>query len=298
LKIAKVIRENRMSKEKVGFIGLGIMGKSMAGNLIRRGFDIVVYNRSREPLEALQNLGAKVAASSKEVGELCNIIIVMVFSAEQAEEVILGKEGLLEGVRNGSLIVIMSTVGPSFCNRAAKMAAEKGVGLIDAPVAGGPGRAVEGTLTVLIGGEDQFVKRCWHIFEAMGKHIFHVSNVVGVGQIVKLANNLITNSGYIATTEAIALVTKAGVNFERFLEIARTSSGINWAVLGNHWKTWRKQKLESGPDANPWAVVQKDLGLAVDASREFGLNLKHLEFIYNMDTLELIRNDFKGDVEK
>lgn len=277
-------------KERVGFIGLGIMGKPMAQNLLRNGFDVVIHDLRKEPLDELKKLGAVVATSPKETGAISAVTIVMVFTLEQAEKVIMGAAGILEGANAGSLIIVMSTVGPSFCKKAARVAAEKGVGLIDAPVAGEPGRAVEGTLTIMVGGEDRWVRKGWPVLETMGKDIFHIGDV-GAGQIVKLANNYLANNGYFATTEAIALVKKAGVKLEQFLELARKSSAIYWAVLDNQrWLAWRKRKLESGPDDHPWAMTHKDLKATIDVAREFGLDLKHLEFMFDMDVRALLES--------
>lgn len=278
-----------MLQEKVGFIGLGTMGKPMAENVLRKGFDTVVYDVRSEPVSALKKLGAKVARSPQEVGELSNIVIIMVRDSTQAEKVILGEKGTLNGVKEGSIIIVMSTVEPSFCEKMAKIAMGKGVGLLDAPVSGGANAAAARTLTIIVGGEEHLVKKCHPVLEAIGNRIFYVGSI-GMGQIVKLANNIISHSSYFATTEAIALVTKAGISLERFLEIVRVSSGNTWAAQNQNWHSWwsRKMKVPGGQDS--MALVYKDLHLALDISKSLGINPTYLEAIAQLDITKLISN--------
>ena len=282
-------------REKIGFIGLGNIGKPMAENLVRKGLDPVVYDVRKEPLDALQKLGARVATSAKDVGELSNFIVVMVQDSAQAEVVVLAKDGVLAGARKGSTVIISSTVEPSFCQRVAKIAAEKGVGVIDAPVSGGSaGRAAAGTLSLMVGGEKQLVDQCRPILEAMGENIYYVGSI-GMGQVVKLANNMINISSKIATTEAIRLATKAGVEVERFLEIIRSSSGSTYVAQGHNWFTWIRKKTETPEHL---AVTYKDIRLALEVARDLGIDLPHHEAVANLDMAKLVRNVPHGIVKE
>ncbi|MFC1905047.1 NAD(P)-dependent oxidoreductase [Chloroflexota bacterium] len=274
-------------KEKVGFIGLGNIGEPMAENLVRKGFDIIVYDVRKEPLDALQKLGARVATSPKEVGEVSNFVIVMVRDRAQAEEVILAENGILAGAREGSIVIISSTLEPSFCQQVAKTAAAKGVGVIDAPVTGGmAGRAATGMLTLMVGGEQQLVDKSRPVLEAIGNNIFHIGGI-GTGQIVKLANNMISLSSYLATTEAIALAVKGGVDFERLLEVIRTGSGSTYAAQGQTWISWYRLKSGTPDHLN---ITYKDANLALKVSKDLGLDLYHQEAVTALDITKILKN--------
>ncbi len=209
----------------------------------------------------------------------------MVVDTKQAETVILGEQGALAGARPGSLIVIMCTVSASFCKRAAEIAAKKGVGVIDAPVTGGPTGAAAGTLSIMVGGDSRLLEKCRPVLQAMSTNIFHFGSV-GQGQVVKAAKNLISVSQYIAISEAVAMVTKAGVDTERFFEMMRTSTGNCWALQGKNWYLWWMRKIAE-PETTYLNV--KDANLAVDVAKEFGLHLEHLESLPRINLLELLK---------
>ncbi len=271
-----------MSKEKVGFIGLGVIGKPMAQNLLKGGIDILVYDIIPERVRELERLGAKGAKSAKEIGAASDIVIIMVRDTSQAEEVILGKEGVLEAAREGSVIVIMSTIDPLFCQRAEKVAAKKGVGMIDAPVTGGPGGAETRNLGIMVGGTEYLLERCRYLLEAMGNRIVHVGGI-GMGEVVKLANNSITTVIAGATAGAIALATKAGVDSEKFLKIVQSGTANSW--IAQNWDFYRK-KAKVGP--TELAITYKDLRLALDLAKAYGVPLPLSEVIAQLDMTELI----------
>ncbi|MBW2340960.1 MAG: NAD(P)-dependent oxidoreductase [Deltaproteobacteria bacterium] len=276
-----------MSGDKVGFIGVGVMGKPMVENLLKKGFHVVAYDVQKERLDALQKSGAQVARSCKEAAELSDVIIVMVLDSKQAEVVILGQEGVLSGAKEGSVIIVTSTLTPAFVKRVAEAVAKKGVGFIDAPVSGGSPSAVAGTLTIMAGGEDAVIERCRPILEAVSKSIF-IIGPVGTGQAIKLANQIIANSSWIATSEAVAMALKAGISLQRFLEIIRVSTGNTWAAQGNTWLTWWKLKVAKGSTSLNMNI--KDIKLAFETSQEYGLNLTHLEALANLDVMALLKN--------
>ena len=274
-----------MSQIKVGIIGVGMMGKPIAENLIRKGFEIIVYDIRTEPLEALQKLGAKVAKSAKEIGELCNVILLLTRDSKQAKSVISGKGGIFGGAMEGSVIVIMRTVEPDVCKKVSLTCAKKGIGGIDSPIAQGPKSAAEVTLTLMVVVEDSFVEKCRPVLEAISNKVYHLG-AVGTGQVVKLANNIIAISSYLATTEAIAITTKAGIDLETFLELLRSSSGNTWAAQGQNWYSWMSRNLTGS--SNSIATGNKDLHLALGLSKNLGLNLSYLKALAQVDMSEVL----------
>lgn len=280
----------KMTKETVGFIGVGEMGKPMAQGILEKGIDLVVHDIREEPVQELAKLGAKVARSPKEIGARCKINIIMVVDTAQAEEVILGKEGLLTSSQEGSVIVVMSTVDPFFCERAAKIADQKKVELLDAPVSGGRKGAEAHTLTILVGGKESVLEKYRYVFEAMGRNIFHVGKV-GNGQVVKLANNSIVHAIVIGTAGGLALATKAGVSKERFLEILNTSTGRNWPA--QNWDFWHNKATPAGKGS--LYVTQKDIATVRDLARAYKLSLPLVEILPDLDLAEIIV--FKKEVK-
>jgi len=168
--------------EKVGFIGLGIMGKPMARNLMEAGYELTVHNRSPEKAEELGEEGANVAATPREVAEKSDVIITMLPDSPQVREVVAGEDGVLEGVKEGSLVVDMSTISPVVTEELAEAVKEKGASMLDAPVSGGDVGAIEGTLSIMVGGDEGDFERARPLFEAMGKTVTHVGPV-GAGQV-------------------------------------------------------------------------------------------------------------------
>ena len=273
----------KMPKETVGFIGVGEMGKPMAQGIIEKGIDLIVHDIREEPVKELARLGAKVGGSPKEIGALCTITILMVVDTAQAEEVILGKNGVLMSAQEGSVIVVMSTVDPLFCENTAQIAAKKGVGFLDAPVSGGRRGAEAHTLTILVGGEESLLKKCHYVFEAMGNNIFHVGKV-GNGEVIKLANNSIIHAILIGTAGGLALAAKAGVPAGRFLNIIRTTSAKNW--VAENWEYWSNKAKPEGKDS--LYITQKDMGHVRDLAKSYGLNLPLVERLPKLDIAKII----------
>lgn len=272
-----------MSKDKVGFIGLGVMGKPMARALIESGIDTMVRNfRRPEPVRELEKLGAKPAASVKEIGALCDIIIIMVGDTAQAEEVILGEEGIMVSVKKGSVVVIMSTVDPLLCKRVEKVAKAKGVGVLDAPVSGFPKGAETRSLTIMVGGEKDLLERCRYVFETMGNRIFHVGGF-GAAQILKIAQTNIFFATAIATAGDIALAAKAGIGVERFLEIIQTTAANSW--IAHNWEQWSRKGRE---DRSSLEDSYRKLKLAVDLAKASGISLPLSEAILQLDIGKII----------
>jgi 2-hydroxy-3-oxopropionate reductase len=197
--------------KRVGFIGLGIMGRPMAKNVLAKGFPLAVYNRSSAPVEELAKLGAHPCQSAREVAEHSDVILTCLPDSPDVEQVILGPQGVLAGVRPGSIIADMSTISPQVSIRIAAEAAAKGARMLDAPVSGGDKGAIAGTLSIMVGGEKDAFEECLDIFQAMGKTIVHVGTI-GAGGYTKLANQIMVALQLEAMAEGLVLGAKAGVD--------------------------------------------------------------------------------------
>lgn len=249
--------------KRVGFIGLGIMGRPMARNLLRAGFELTVWNRSRPGVEALVAEGATEAANPRDVAERSDAVVTIVGYAEDVEEVALGPGGIIEGAHEGLVHIDMSTIAPDVTRRIASRLAERGVAMIDAPVSGGEQGAIDGTLSIMAGGDEATFERCRPLFEAMGKRTVHCGPS-GSGQVVKLCNQVVVGLNNLAVCEALVLCTKAGVDPARMLEAISGGAANSWAVqnlapkmLARDFRAGFKVEHQS-----------KDLRYALDAAHE------------------------------
>lgn len=216
-------------KPRVGFIGLGIMGRPMARNLIAAGYPLTVWNRSAQGIAAMVTEGATAAASTREVAEQSDIVITMVGYAEDVEEVATGSNGIIEGAHEGLVHIDMSTIAPDVTRRIAERLAEDGIEMLDAPVSGGEQGAIDGTLSTMVGGEEATFARCLPLFEAMGKKVVHCGPS-GSGQVVKLCNQVIVGLNNLAVCEALVFCVKAGVDPRRMLDAVGAGAASSWAV--------------------------------------------------------------------
>jgi 2-hydroxy-3-oxopropionate reductase len=271
LKIASRSRRQRKGDamaEKVGFVGLGIMGGPMVRNLIRAGYDLVVYNRSRGKAEELIAEGAEAANSPRETAENSDIVFTMLPGPPEVREVVAGKNGLLVGAREGSLLVDMSTSSPILARELAQIAREQGVEMLDAPVSGGDVGAIEGTLYIMVGGEEEDFGRAKPLFEVMGKTVVHVGEA-GTGQIAKACNQIVVALVIEAISEALILGSKAGVDPAKVIEV------LSGGLAGTSVMEVKAEKFLSR-DFEPGGKVEshhKDLGIALEAGREHGVPL-------------------------
>ncbi len=217
--------------ERVGFIGVGVMGKPMCLNLIEAGFPLTVYARRPESARAVVAAGATLVASSRAVAEAVDVVITMLPDSPQVEEVVLGSDGVLAGARAALTVVDMSTIAPAASKRVAAACAERGVAFLDAPVSGGSQGAEAGTLTIMAGGEAAVFERLRPVFLAMGaaENILHIGPV-GAGEAVKLVNQHLCGVIAAATLEAFVLGVKAGVDVETMARVVGVSSGANWQL--------------------------------------------------------------------
>ena len=274
--------------DTVGFIGLGIMGKPMAKNLIEAGHELVVYNRTPKKAEELAGAGAVVAASPREVAEQSDVVVTMLPDSPQVEEVLVGEEGVFEGVKEGALIVDMSTISPVITEELAARAKEKGATMLDAPVSGGDVGAIEGTLSIMVGGSDEDFQRARPLFEAMGKTVTHVGRS-GAGQVVKAANQIVVALTIEAVSEALVLGSKAGVAPGKILDV------LGGGLAGNKVMEVKREKMltHSFDPGFRIELHHKDLGIALAAGREYGVTLPVTAIVDQM--LQDLRMRGRGD---
>lgn len=206
--------------EQIGFIGLGIMGKPMARNLLKAGYEVTVYDIVGEAVEELVTDGAQRASSSKEVAEKNTKIITMLPDSADSEAVILGPEGVLEGAKPGSQIIDMSSIAPLVSRRIAGECAQKGVEMLDAPVSGGEPGAVNGTLAIMVGGKQSVFDECYDLMKVMGANVV-LTGDIGAGGVTKLANQIIVAANIEGLSEALVLSQKAGVDPARVFDAIR-----------------------------------------------------------------------------
>jgi 2-hydroxy-3-oxopropionate reductase len=206
--------------KKIGFIGLGIMGKPMAKNLVKAGYSLVVYDINPEPVKELVKAGAKEGKNSKDVAAQSEVIITMLPNSPHVKEAVLGKDGVLEGAQKGTILVDMSSIAPLASIEISKEAEKKGVKMLDAPVSGGEPKAIEGKLAIMVGGPQDAFEEVKEILSKMGASVTYVGEI-GSGNITKLANQIIVALNIAAMSEAMVLATKAGVDPEKVYNAIR-----------------------------------------------------------------------------
>jgi 2-hydroxy-3-oxopropionate reductase len=255
---------------KIGFIGLGAMGMPMAKNLIKKGYSLTVFDMVTGKMEPLKALGAETVGSSRAVAENCSVVITMLPSSPHVREAVLGAQGVLEGIRKGSILIDMSTIDPITTREIAKILEEKGVEMLDAPVARGVPAAVAGTLVIYVGGEKRVFDKYKEILAAMGSDIIHAGDI-GTGEVVKIVNNLILAITNCALAEAMVLGVKAGVKPDTLFE-ALSSGSANSFALQNHFKNnVMKGKFEEG--VFPVDYMLKDVELALSTGTKLRVPL-------------------------
>jgi 2-hydroxy-3-oxopropionate reductase len=208
------------SMDRVGFVGLGIMGKPMAKNLVKAGYPLVVYDIVPAPVKELAAAGAKTASNPREVALASDVVITMLPNSPHVREVVLGKDGILEGARSGQLYIDMSSIDPMVAREVEAQARKKGVVMLDAPVSGGEPKAVDGTLAIMVGGPAEAFERARPMLLKMGATAVLVGDI-GSGNVAKLANQIVVALNIAAMSEALVLATKAGVDPERVYQAIR-----------------------------------------------------------------------------
>lgn len=264
-------------KPRLGFLGMGIMGKPMAMNLLKAGFSVTVYNRTRAKAEAMAAHGAQVADSCREVAEKSDVVLTMVADSPDVEAVVLGPGGVIERVRSGMTVIDHSTIFPTVTRRVAERLAEKGVRMLDAPVSGGEKGAIEGTLSIMVGGEEAVFEECKPILEAEGKNIVYVGSQ-GMGQTVKLCNQVICVLNIQAVCEGLMLGSKAGVDMGRLLQVVTKGAASSW-MLENLAPRMLARDYAPGFTVR---LQQKDLRLALALAEELHLPLPGVSLVHNL----------------
>ena len=259
---------------KIGFIGLGGIGKPMAINIAKSGFDLTVTDLREQPLNELAHYGARVAASAKEVSEISDLVLASLPSDLVSEEVALGSNGVLAGAKSGDIYVELSTISPGLVHTIAKKASDKGVAVLDAPVSGGLDQRLRGTLSIMVGGEAKTLSKAMPVFKTFGDKIFHAGGS-GAGASVKLVNNMLAGINMVATMEALVLGVKAGLSVETLKEVIGASSGANKVFEGLVDKIYLHSAEPShGQTANQGLhTIGKDVRLANEMAQNLSVPL-------------------------
>jgi 2-hydroxy-3-oxopropionate reductase len=253
---------------KVGYIGLGLMGKSMARNILNAGFPLVIHNRSPEPVEDLARQGAVPAHSPSEVATQVDVVFTNLPDSPDVESVVLGKNGIIEGVKSGMIFVDNSTIKPATARRIAVILGEKGVECLDAPVSGGDIGAREGTLTIMVGGAASVLERVMPVLQAIGKTITHVGGS-GTGQIAKASNQIMVAAQMVAMGELLIFAKKAGADPEKIVQAIKGGAAQCWTLDVKPPRLFAGNR-QPGFKAH---LQAKDLGIVMDTAREFGVPL-------------------------
>jgi 2-hydroxy-3-oxopropionate reductase/2-hydroxymethylglutarate dehydrogenase len=253
---------------QVGFIGIGVMGRPMTLNLLKAEHHVTIYARHPEKPEVQEVLssGAKLAPSSRAVAMASDIVITMLPNSPQVEQVVSGTNGILEGARKGLIIIDMSTIAPAISRKLAQEASIKGVHLLDAPVSGGSQGAINGTLTIMVGGEREIFEQALPVLGAMGKkeNIFHVGPN-GAGEIIKLVNNVLCGAIAASIAESFVLGVKAGVDVDTMAKIIGVSTGASWQLANQFPLRAFNGSFQPGFMTD---LLHKDLGLALELAAE------------------------------
>lgn len=251
---------------KVGYIGLGLMGKSIARNIRKAGFPLIVHNRSQGAVEELVAEGAVAAGSPKEVASQVDVVFTNLPDTPDVEQVVLGENGILEGAHEGLIYVDNSTIKPAFARRIAEELAKEGVSVLDAPVSGGDIGAKNGTLTIMVGGEASALEKVMPVFQAMGKTVTHVGEA-GAGQVAKAANQIMVAAQMVAMGELLVFSKKAGVDPRKVVEAIKGGAAQCWTL------DVKPPRLFDG-NRNPGfkAYMQlKDLKIILDTAEEYDI---------------------------
>ncbi len=253
-------------KENIGFIGLGIMGRGMSHNLLKAGFDVCVWNRTRARVDGLVAAGATAVDSPADVAAHCDIIITCVSDTADVEAVVLGDEGVIHGAKAGALLIDHSTISPQATKEIAAKLAENGVHMLDAPISGGSEGAANGTLSIMVGGDAAQFERAMPAFQAMGSTITHVGDI-GAGQMVKLVNQILVVTTMLGVSEALLFAQAGGVDLEKALTAVSGGAAGSWSLTNR-----APQIIER--DWRPGFTIdlqQKDLRLVLEAADQLGV---------------------------
>ncbi|MFB6156950.1 MAG: NAD(P)-dependent oxidoreductase [Haloferacaceae archaeon] len=266
-----------MSERTVGFIGVGIMGKPMAENVMEAGYDVVAHNRSPEPVEALAEQGATPADTPAEVAELSDVVITVLPDTDAVESVVRGEDGVLGALSEGQVYIDMSTIAPGATERIAADVAERGATMLDAPVSGGEEGAIEASLSIMVGGDAGTFEEVYDLFEAMGETITRTGES-GAGQVTKACNQIIVGCTHQAVAEALLLAHRAGADLEAVLDAISGGAASCWSLNERAPRVIRGN-FEPGFFSS---YQYKDLRIATDAGEEFGVPMPSTQIVHDM----------------
>jgi 3-hydroxyisobutyrate dehydrogenase len=264
-------------QDTIGFIGLGIMGQGMARNIMNAGYTVVVWNRTAAKMEALVAEGATAAATPANLAAQCDIIITCVSDTPDVEGVIMGEDGVIHGVRDGSLVIDMSTISPQATQTVAEALRAKGVGMLDAPVSGGSEGATKGTLSIMVGGSEADFNRVLPVLQTMGKAITLIGGT-GAGQTTKLMNQILVVGNALAMCEALLFAKAGGLDMQKALAAVEKGAAGSWMlsnrgpqILARDWRPGFMVDLQ-----------QKDLRLVMKAADELETPLLMTPLVFNL----------------
>ena len=272
---------------KVGFIGLGIMGKPMAKNLVKAGHDVTVFDFKQDSIDELVSVGAKAAKNNKEVAEKSDVIITMVPNSPNVEAALFGENGVAEGIEAGKTVIDMSSINPLASQKFEKKLKELGVGFLDAPVSGGEPKAIDGTIAIMVGGDEELFNKFKDLLGVMGGTVTHCGSV-GAGNTTKLTNQIIVALNIAAVSEGYALAKKAGLDPQRVFDAIHT---------GLAQSTIQDVKIPMILDRNfkPGFRIDlhiKDLQNALDTSHALNVSLPLTSEV--IEILQVVKNDGNG----
>lgn len=263
--------------EKIGFVGLGIMGQGMAHNLLKAGFEVTVWNRTHTRMTPLVEAGARGASSPADVAAHSDIIIICVSDTADVEEVLLHENGILFGAQAGNLVIDCSTISPQATKRLADILEHNKVRMLDAPISGGSEGAAKGTLSIMVGGSADQFERARPVFEAMGKTITHVGGN-GAGQTVKLVNQILVVINMLAVGEALLFAQAGGLNLQKTLEAVSGGAAGSW-MLSNRGPQVIERDWRPGFTID---LQQKDLRLVLEAADALGSPALGTSLVFNL----------------
>lgn len=263
--------------EKIGFIGLGIMGQGMVRNLLDKGFVVYIWNRTHGKMDPFIELGAIAASSPADVASHADIIITCVSDTPDVEHVMLQSNGVMFGVKPGNLVIDMSTISPEITRRLAQAFAERGVHMLDAPISGGSEGAAKGTLSIMVGGDAAQVARAMPVFQAMGKTITHVGPS-GAGQTVKLVNQILVVVTMLGVGEALLFAQAGGLDLQKTLDAVTQGAAGSW-MLSNRGPQVVQRDWRPGFTID---LQQKDLRLVLETADQLGVPLLGTSLVFNL----------------
>jgi 2-hydroxy-3-oxopropionate reductase len=275
---------------KIGFIGLGIMGKPMCKNLLKAGYELVVCDVFQTAVDEIVAAGAKAAATPKEIAEQVDIVITMLPNSPQVKQVVLGVNGVIEGGRPGTILMDMSSIAPLVSREVADKLAEKGIDMLDAPVSGGEPKAIDGTMSVMVGGKQEIFDKCFPVLKSMAGAVV-LTGDIGAGNVTKLANQVIVALNIAAMSEALVLAAKAGVEPELVYQAIRGGLAGS-TVLDAKAPLVMERKFDPGFRIN---LHIKDLNNVLETSHELGVSLPLTAAV--MEMMQALKVDGMGDAD-